>query len=70
MTKKPQVLWKKNWLAKLKNTYTNTHGNTHVYEHIVKRLEVNTQKCLVFISDSDNYEKYFSGLFIFPLFSQ
>lgn len=36
---------KKIWLAKFKNAY----ANTHVYTYPVKRLELNTQKCCVYL---------------------
>lgn len=62
-------LKKKIWLAKLKNTYANTHGNTHVYTYIVKRLEINTQKCCVYLWMGQLWKTFFR-LFTFPHFSQ
>lgn len=46
MTRDLKTKAKKPQLAKLKNTYANIHGNTHVSTQTVKRLELNTQKCV------------------------
>lgn len=62
-------LKKKIWLAKLKNTYANTHGNTHVYTYIVKRLEINTQKCCVYLWMGQLWKTFFSFVYISTFFT-